>query len=187
MRSAAATSRPKPASIAATSRGQFESFVGFGRRASRRATRSACSGRYRRRSPHLAISRPIVARWRPSALAISLSLSPQQTPTKIRSRSSNDNRCGEHNTRPSHQRRLILNVTRGGVRQAELGHHLPDQRPFSKPRGNRRALRRRHQPITPASTPSLGHLSSLITQHEMTIVLRRPDESTWGCCPNEQT
>jgi hypothetical protein len=40
-----------------------------------------------------------VERWRPRALAISLSLSPRQTPTKIRSRSSNESQCGEHSTR----------------------------------------------------------------------------------------
>jgi hypothetical protein len=90
---------PRPSSIAATSRGQRDSFVGFGRRASRRAMRSAFRGRCCRRSAHLRISRPTVERWRPRALAISLSLSPRQTPTKTRSRSSKESRCGEHTTR----------------------------------------------------------------------------------------
>jgi len=83
--------------VAAAGRGESDSLVALGRRASRLATRSACDGRYWRRwTPQRRIT---LERWRPNARAISLSLSPRQTPTTIRSRSSNDSRCGEDATR----------------------------------------------------------------------------------------
>lgn len=53
---------------------------------------------------------------------------------------------------PSHQRRLIPNMACGGMRQAELGHHLTDTCTTTKPRHYRRALRRHQQSITPAPT-----------------------------------
>src|SRR5437899_3327176 len=59
---------------------------------------------------------------------------------------------------PSRERRFILNTTRGGVRHPELGHHLLDLRTAAKPRHDRRALRRRQQPIRPTRTSSLSHL-----------------------------
>src|SRR5262249_50234266 len=79
---------------------------------------------------------------------------------------------------PTHERPFIPNMTRRRVGQAELGHHFLDTRTSAKSRLDRRALRRCQQPIAPARTPLLSHLISPITQHERTIVLRRPDEST---------
>jgi hypothetical protein len=67
-----------------------------------------------RRPPHRRISRPTVERCRPNARAISASLSPRQIPTKIRSRSSNDNRCDECPTR----RRI--NAASSRIRHADV-------------------------------------------------------------------
>jgi hypothetical protein len=84
---------------------------------------------------------------------------------------------------PSHQRRLILNMAYGGVRQAELGHHLTDPCTTAKPRHYRRALRRRQQPITPAPTPSLDHLlRSDITKKQSCCADRINPPNFWLWC-----
>jgi hypothetical protein len=168
----------RPRSTSATSAPHNDSFVALGRRAHRCARRSAPIARYRCRPPPARISRHTVDGARPNALAIARADSPTAIPREIRSRSSNDNRCGECTTRRP------INAASCPIRHADECAN-PNSAITSltrAPARNRATITRRsdtdnnrYRPRFPANEPS--------DQHENTIVLRQPDESTpqkWG-------